>query len=123
MNSFRKLTSVRPPVIAGLLLLCGTLPLASAAADASDNSPERAALAALTRQLDLVDRLATQAATVAPQEPARTHFDYARLREDVARMRAGVQDYLVPQRAQPRDPLPLSGHYTRSSADAGREAP
>jgi len=38
-------------------------------------------------------------------------------------MRAGVRDYLVPQRAQPRDPVPLAGDYTRSGAASDKEAP
>lgn len=104
-----------------LVFIC-VAPLAATAMDASDSTPEREDLAALTRQLDMVDRLAAQAAASASQEPARYHFDYARLRADVARVRAGVQDYLAPQRAQPRDPLPLSGDYARDAS--GRpEAP
>ena len=63
--------------------------------------------------LDLLDRLAEHAAHTAPQERARYHFDYARLRADLNRVRAGLQDYLVPQRAQPRDPVPLAGDYVR----------
>ncbi|MBY4674371.1 RAQPRD family integrative conjugative element protein [Burkholderia multivorans] len=90
---------------------------------AADSAAEREQLAALTRQLELVDRLAEHAADIAPQDRARYHFDYARLREDVKRVRAGVQDYLVPQRAQPRDPLPMVGDYVRSDPDGGKEAP
>src|SRR3546814_6768596 len=77
----------------------------------ADDTPEREQLAALARQLDLIDRLAEHAAHTAPQERARYHFDYARLRADLKRVRAGLQDYLVPQRAQPRDPVPLVGDY------------
>ncbi|ANX03875.1 RAQPRD family integrative conjugative element protein [Immundisolibacter cernigliae] len=79
----------------------------------ADDTPEREQLAALARQLDLMDRLAEHAANTAPQERVRYHFDYARLRADLNRVRAGVQDYLVPQRAQPRDPVPLAGDYVR----------
>lgn len=89
---------------------------------AADGAAEREQLAALDRQLELLDRLAEHAADVSPQDRARYHFDYARLREDVKRVRAGVQDYLVPQRAQPRDPVPLAGDYLRGSADGGKEA-
>ena len=84
---------------------------------------EREQLAALARQLDLIDRLAEHAAHTAPQERARYHFDYARLRADLKRVRSGVQDFLVPQRAQPRDPVPLAGDYTRSGAASDKEAP
>lgn len=80
---------------------------------AADNALEREQLAALTRQLDLIDRLAEHAANTAPQSRARHHFDYARLRADLRRVGDGLQDYLVPQRAQPRDPVPLAGDYVR----------
>ncbi|KJS66061.1 MAG: raqprd family integrative conjugative element protein [Pseudomonas sp. BICA1-14] len=79
----------------------------------ADDTPERQQLAALARQLDLIDRLAEHTATTAPQARARYHFDYARLRADLKRVRTGVQDFLVPQRAQPRDPVPMAGDYLR----------
>ena len=96
------------------LALALTIALASASpASADDASAEHEQLAALARQLNLIDRLAEHAANSAPQERARYHFDYARLRADLNRVRAGLQDYLVPQRAQPRDPVPLAGDYVR----------
>ena len=96
------------------LALALTIALASASpASADDASAEHEQLAALARQLNLIDRLAEHAAKSAPQERARYHFDYARLRADLKRVRAGLQDYLVPQRAQPRDPVPLAGDYVR----------
>lgn len=97
------------------LALALTIALAGASpASAADGlAMEREQLAALARQLDLIDRLAEHAAHTAPQERARYHFDYARLRADLKRVRAGLQDYLVPQRAQPRDPVPLAGDYVR----------
>ena len=85
---------------------------------------EREHLAALARQLNLIDRLAEHAANTAPQERARYHFDYARLHADLQRVRAGLQDYLVPQRAQPRDPVPLAGDYVhRDRADDEEPSP
>ncbi|HBN9505210.1 RAQPRD family integrative conjugative element protein [Pseudomonas aeruginosa] len=84
---------------------------------------EREQLAALARQLDLIDRLAEHAANTAPQERARYHFDHARLRDDLQRVRAGIQDYLTPPRAQPRDPVELSGDYRQSSPISGQEVP
>lgn len=74
---------------------------------------EREQLAAVIRQIELADRLAEQATRTAPQEHARYHFDYARLHADLERVRTGLQDYLVPQRAQPRDLVPLTGDYVR----------
>lgn len=100
----------RAPALALALIiaLAGASP-----ASAGDASAEHEQLAALARQLDLIDRLAEHAAHTAPQERARYHFDYARLRADLKHVRAGLQDYLVPQRAQPRDPVPLAGDYIR----------
>lgn len=86
-------------------------------AGASDSLPEHERLAAVVRQLDLLDRLAEHAAVTAPQERTRYHFDYDRLRADLKRVRTGLQDYLVPQRAQPRDPIPMTGDYLRRDGD------
>lgn len=84
---------------------------------------EREQLAALTRQLELADRLAEQlaqqTARSAPEAGARYHFDYPRLRADLARVRSGLQDYLSPQRAQPRDLSAPDGDYTREAGPSG----
>ena len=96
------------------LAMALTIALAGASpSSASDATAEHEQLAALARQLNLIDRLAEHAAKSAPQERARYHFDYARLRGDLKRVRAGLQDYLVPQRAQPRVSVPLAGDYVR----------
>ena len=91
--------------------------LGSAPVIAADSSLEREHLAALSRQLDMLDRLAEHGAGLPRQEGSRYHFDYARLREDIERVRAGIRDYLTPQRAQPRDPVTLVGGYRRESAE------
>lgn len=80
-------------------------------AHAADDAPERERLAALVRQIELADRLTERAASTTQQQRTRYHFDYERLRADLQRVRTGLQDYLVPQRAQPRDPVPLTGDY------------
>lgn len=114
MTPLGNLTSAWRRVPALALALALTIALAGASpASAGDATAEHQQLAALTRQLDLLDRLAEHAATTAPQERARYHFDYARLRADLKRVRTGLQDYFVPQRAQPRDPVPLAGDYVR----------
>jgi len=104
-----------------MLLAVSLSALQPAAAD--DGALEREQLATLARQLDLIDRLAEQAAHTAPPSRARYHFDYARLRADLQRVRAGVQDFLVPQRAQPRDPVPLAGDYARHDRSGERQEP
>jgi len=84
---------------------------------ARDSDIERAQLAAVLRQLDALERHADNSAALPHPIAARYHFDYLRLREDIQRIRTGVQDYLTPQRAQPRDPAPLLGEYS-GEADA-----
>lgn len=92
-------------------------------ATAAGDAIEREQLAALVRQIDLIDRQAKHAAHTDSQQRARYHFDHARLREDLQRVRTGIQDYLTPPRAQPRDPVELSGGYRQSSPPSDQEAP
>ena len=114
MTFLHSLANARRLATAGLLLAF-TVSLPSVAAGADDS--EREVLEALTRHLESARRLAGRAASIAPQDADRYHFDYLRLQGDLARVRAGIKDYLVPQRAQPRDPLPVSGDYARDSHD------
>lgn len=104
-----------PPLALALLLS------AARPAIASDHALEREQLAALARQLDLIDRLAERAANTAPQERTRYHFDHARLQQDIERIRAGIRDYLTPQRAQPRDPVELPGDYRQPDRPSDEE--
>jgi len=82
---------------------------------AGDAAVEHAQLAALVRQLDLLERTAQHGASLARDKHARYHFDYVRLHQDIERIRAGIHDYLTPQRAQPRDPIELLGDYRQSN--------
>lgn len=66
----------------------------------------------IQQQLDTIEHLAAQAersSNAQPNEPYR--FDYPRLIEDIQRIRQGVQGYLSPTRAQPRDSTELVGDY------------
>lgn len=66
----------------------------------------------ILQQLDTIERLATRAEAANPSESIeRYRFDYPRLIQDIQRMRQGVQSYLFPSRAQPRDPDDLVGDY------------
>lgn len=94
------------------LLLAGLLIWQPAAA--ADDAIEREQLAALVRQVDLIDSLAEHAASAATGRRNRYHFNHTRLREDIQRIRAGINDYLTPPRAQPRDPVELLGDYRQS---------
>ncbi|AMG43378.1 TPA: RAQPRD family integrative conjugative element protein [Pseudomonas aeruginosa] len=107
-----------PLLLMGLLM--AGLPLTASA----DTPAQRQDIAAAARQLDALERLVAHSAantTVTPGE--RYHFDYVRLRADLARVRAGLQDFLAPPRAQPRDPAELAGQYrTEQAADQSRDA-
>jgi RAQPRD family integrative conjugative element protein len=73
---------------------------------------EQDQLSLVQQQLDIIERLATQAEAASTAEPDdRYRFDYPRLTQDIRRIRQGVQDYLSPSRAQPRDPGELVGDY------------
>jgi len=76
------------------------------------SADEKNQLSLVQQQLDTIERLATQAETVSTAEPnERYRFDYPRLTQDIQRIRHGVQGYLSPSRAQPRDPNELIGDY------------
>ena len=73
---------------------------------------EQEQLSLVQQQLDIIERLATQAETASTAEPNdRYRFDYPRLTQDIQRIRQGVQRYLFPSRAQPRDSSELVGDY------------
>lgn len=96
-------------------LLLATLWAWALSAFATDTDLHRQDLASALRQLELLDRfVANVASTHQPTPDERYHFDHTRLREDLQRMRAGIQAYLSPPRAQPREPQPLSGDYLLS---------
>ncbi len=103
-----------------VVLCAAVLLLAAPFAISSDTTQEPARLSGLLRQLDLIERLAEDSARLPRDETSRYHFDYPRFRDDVQRIRQGIRDHLSPQRAQPRDQLPLSGDYHRE-AEAGHE--
>ncbi len=73
---------------------------------------EQTQFSLILQQLDTVERLATRAEAASTSEPdERYRFDYPRLTQDIQRIRQGVQGYLSPSRAQPRDPAELVGDY------------
>jgi RAQPRD family integrative conjugative element protein len=73
---------------------------------------EQEQLSLVQQQLDIIERLATQAEVASTSEPnERYRFDYPQLTQDIQRIRHGVLGYLFPSRAQPRDPAELVGEY------------
>ncbi len=84
---------------------------------------EQAQLSLIQQQLDTIEHLATRAeATGASAADERYRFDYPRLTLDIQRIRQGVQHYLSPSRAQPRDPGELAGDY-RLDTPPGEPSP
>lgn len=74
-------------------------------------------LASTQRLLDQVqlslDRARTVAAQSDPNNRRRYLFDYEEANEDLNTMRAGIDRYTQPSRAQPLDYGKVSGDYTR----------
>lgn len=103
--SFRLCIPYRRVLALAAVALAANIPL-SAHADSGSRE-----LAAALRQLNALERLIehTAEAPIAPGE--RYYFDYSRLLADLARVRAGIEIHLSPSRAQPRDPVALSGDY------------
>jgi len=92
------------------LLLAMVLPSAAFA----EAAIQRQELVAALRQLDALERLVLQSEANTPVAAGeRYHFDYPRLLADLAQVRTGIQTYLAPSRAQPRDLTELSSDYHR----------
>ena len=95
------------------LLLAGVLvsvmPLHHASADAEG---EREQLARMIQELQAVYPL-LQAAESQADPDARVRFRYDWLRQDLERVRLGVQDHIRAPRAEPRSFPPLRGDYRR----------
>lgn len=76
---------------------------------------EHQQLSLILRQLDSLSRMAASHDASVIDPSARYSFDYPRLSADIDLMRQGINGYLTPSRAQPRNPPELTGHYTRPS--------
>ena len=93
-------------------LLMGQSPMALA-----ESPAQRQELVAALRQLDALERTVADSAARASIQPGeRYHFDYPRLLADLERVRTGIQAYLTPSRAQPRDLSELAGEYRTERA-------
>ncbi|PUB78716.1 MAG: conjugal transfer protein [gamma proteobacterium symbiont of Ctena orbiculata] len=90
-------------------LLTTVLSTQSAIADADG---ERAALARIIHELQAIDPLITEAASQANPD-ARVRFQYEWLRQDLERIRLGIQEHIDAPRSEPRTFPPLRGDYRR----------
>jgi RAQPRD family integrative conjugative element protein len=99
-----------PAIICRYALLL-ILPIAQGSAFATD-AHEQSQLSLILQQLDTIERLATRAEAASTAEPVeRYRFDYLRLSKDIQRIRQGLQGYMSPSRAHPRDATELVGDY------------
>jgi RAQPRD family integrative conjugative element protein len=104
------MTIPSPPTLtkaAGLLL---TL-FGATTATANEIVDEHTRLATVLRELHAIERLVAADDFMKAPETARYHFDYVRLRMDILRVSAGIEDYLSPKRASPREVSALYGSY------------
>ncbi|MGU0693175.1 RAQPRD family integrative conjugative element protein [Pseudomonas aeruginosa] len=98
----------------GGLVIASLSAMACAAHAASP--AQRQDLVTAQRQLEALERLVQQSSgTTAPTPNERYHFDYPRLLADLARVRAGIEQFLTPSRAQPRDSEELTDQYRAES--------
>lgn len=113
MNQYQPLTALTYRLArAGVIVLigcCTHIPLAAAA-----SASEQANLEVMIRQLNALEDTARRSAKVADEPGKRYFFDYQRLTGDIERIRHGLEGYLTPSRAQPRDPAEISGDYTKT---------
>ncbi|QJT79302.1 RAQPRD family integrative conjugative element protein [Kosakonia sp. MUSA4] len=80
-------------------------------------SPESAQLAQTLKQLDGIQVTLERARQSASADArSRYYFDYPQAQQDIQTIRQGINHYLSPARAQPREVLPLSADYQRENA-------
>lgn len=90
-------------------ILSALIPIYSAIADADG---EREVLARINHELQTIIPLINQAASQANPD-ARIQFQYDWLRQDIARIRHGIQEQIDTPRSEPRFFPPLHGDYRR----------
>ena len=95
------------------LLVAGTIVATFAAAPAlADSDAERESLARLIHELQTLEPLIRSAESQANPD-SRVRFRYDWLRQDLARVRLGIQEHTDVPRAEPRTFPPLRGDYRR----------
>jgi len=102
-------TSMRITQLLVLALIGTALPIQFAFADADG---ERAALARIIHELQAIQPLITVASSQANPD-ARIRFQYEWLRQDLHRIRIGIQEHIDTPRSEPRTFPPLRGDYRR----------
>lgn len=85
----------------------------SAPVFAQEREMQHAQLQAFSRQLEQMQIVIADDLKRSPQKGERYYFDYQRFQNDLKQVQQGLEDYLTPKRAQPRDPVEILGHYQR----------
>jgi len=98
---------MRTIILLHILLLGLASPLVHADADA-----ERESLAHIVHELDALEPLLVEAEAAADPD-SRIRFRYDWLREDLERIRRGIQEHIDAPRSEPRLIAPLRGDYRR----------
>ena len=98
---------MRTMLLLGTFVIALQSPLAFADADA-----EREALARIIHELELLAPLLAEAKAAADPD-TRIHFRYDWLRQDLERVRHGIQEHIDAPRAEPRSVAPLRADYRR----------
>ncbi len=78
----------------------------------ADADGEREALARIIHELQAIQPLINEAASQANPD-ARIRFQYNWLRQDLHRIRLGIQEHIDTPRSEPRTFPPLRGDYRR----------
>lgn len=113
LSSPQRKPSVHFGLVSGLVVALGFM---AGPALAAGTASEQANVDVMIRQLNAVEAVARRSAELPSDGSSRYRLDYNRLAADIARIRQGLQDYLAPSRAQPRDAAELSGQYQREGA-------
>ncbi|HFD1364618.1 TPA: RAQPRD family integrative conjugative element protein [Salmonella enterica] len=97
-----------PVYIYPLLIIFCILPLTSVSAPLTEREELTLSLNQLS-QIEASLHRAQQSARTGINE--RYYFDYPRIHNDITTLRSGIEHYLTPARAQPRDTATLVGQY------------
>jgi RAQPRD family integrative conjugative element protein len=109
MRSMRQVRATQLPFIQVLIpTFLGCLLIATSAL--ADTDAENAALARLIHEMETLDGVIRSAESQSDPD-TRIRFRYDWLREDLERVRRGIQDHIDAPRIEPRSFPPLRGDY------------
>lgn len=107
----KTVSSLKIPIAAFMLSVMQSTAIAAGASEQTN-------IQVMIRQLNALEDSARRSAQVSQEPGQRYAFDYERLAGDLQRIRSGLEQYLTPSRAQPRDAAQLSGEYMHDGSSA-----